>query len=355
MGKIQTCIMFYIIIYKNNITRPKTTAFSKKNKWPYPQARLPFAKVFLPEFFPSPFHPPPWCGCHELEHRWCAKGRGVHFRMVWNKSTIYWKVGSSEPRPLDLDDLKKNAPWVTWVFNVVNLEILRQKLFLHCIWVCIKRIPPKITMRDWLYVQEKSVQALWYVIRPGYMIALFLLGWAANVALFHRHSIDYGAVSWWYLAWSRAMKILERHGSGKSNVAHDSQLSTRSAEERHSTETYQKPTILRPWTLRYVSIFCSVQSNMFTSFVGPKWSKKHLVSVSGLWLYNSMILRHQWEFFSCKKSHGSLALAAVGRGSELFLSPLSALEPQPFAQPFASLSWKHQLFLLSNLQKKVNG
>lgn len=164
----------------------------------------------------------------------------------------------------------------------------------------------KITMRDWLYVQEKSVQALWYVIRPGYMIALFLLGWAANVALFHRHSIDYGAVSWWYLAWSREMKILERHGSGKSNVAHDSQLSTRSAEERHSTETYQKPTILRPWTLRYVSIFCSdsasfFQSNMFKSFVGPKWSKKHLVSASGLWLYNSMILRHQWEFFSCNK------------------------------------------------------
>lgn len=43
-------------------------------------------------------------------------------------------------------------------------------------------------------LKEKSVQALWYVVRPGYMVALFLLGWAANVALFQRHCIDYGAV-----------------------------------------------------------------------------------------------------------------------------------------------------------------
>ncbi|CAK9093624.1 Polycystin-2 (Polycystic kidney disease 2 protein homolog) [Durusdinium trenchii] len=43
-------------------------------------------------------------------------------------------------------------------------------------------------------VKEKSVQALWYVVRPGYMVALFLVGWAANVSLFTRYHIDYAAV-----------------------------------------------------------------------------------------------------------------------------------------------------------------
>ena len=42
--------------------------------------------------------------------------------------------------------------------------------------------------------KEKSVQALWYVVRPGYMVALFLLGWAMNVSLFTRYHIDYAAV-----------------------------------------------------------------------------------------------------------------------------------------------------------------
>ncbi|CAJ1370178.1 unnamed protein product [Effrenium voratum] len=43
-------------------------------------------------------------------------------------------------------------------------------------------------------VKEKSVQALWTVIRPGYMVAVFLLGWAMNVSLFNRFRIDYAAV-----------------------------------------------------------------------------------------------------------------------------------------------------------------
>eukprot|EP00439_Symbiodinium_sp_Y106_P037729 s302_g4.t1 len=42
--------------------------------------------------------------------------------------------------------------------------------------------------------REKSIQALWTVIRPGYMVALFLLGWAANVSLFARYRVDYASV-----------------------------------------------------------------------------------------------------------------------------------------------------------------
>eukprot|EP00440_Ansanella_granifera_P000404 gb/GFBE01000437.1/.p1 GENE.gb/GFBE01000437.1/~~gb/GFBE01000437.1/.p1 ORF type:complete len:425 (+),score=65.75 gb/GFBE01000437.1/:1-1275(+) len=43
-------------------------------------------------------------------------------------------------------------------------------------------------------VNGKAVQALWTVIRPGYMVALFLLGWAANVGIFARYRVDYTAV-----------------------------------------------------------------------------------------------------------------------------------------------------------------
>lgn len=39
---------------------------------------------------------------------------------------------------------------------------------------------------------DKGVQAIWTAIRPGYMIALFLVGWAANVVIFSSFRIDYG-------------------------------------------------------------------------------------------------------------------------------------------------------------------
>mmetsp|Transcript_47891 Transcript_47891/g.138541 ORF Transcript_47891/g.138541 Transcript_47891/m.138541 type:complete len:430 (+) Transcript_47891:140-1429(+) len=44
-----------------------------------------------------------------------------------------------------------------------------------------------------LAVEDDGAQALWIIIRPGYLIALFLACWAVNVHIFGRFHVDYAA------------------------------------------------------------------------------------------------------------------------------------------------------------------
>mmetsp|Transcript_2632 Transcript_2632/g.7583 ORF Transcript_2632/g.7583 Transcript_2632/m.7583 type:complete len:406 (+) Transcript_2632:84-1301(+) len=46
--------------------------------------------------------------------------------------------------------------------------------------------PPKM--------DDDSLQILWTLLRPGYVVALFVAGWGVNVAVFGRSKIEYGTV-----------------------------------------------------------------------------------------------------------------------------------------------------------------
>lgn len=49
------------------------------------------------------------------------------------------------------------------------------------------------TQEALLAAQDDEAQALWILIRPGYLIALFIASWAVNVHIFGRYRVDYFA------------------------------------------------------------------------------------------------------------------------------------------------------------------